>query len=599
MDWSLDSYFSAFDGPDYRQFKSDLNAAFAALRARIEAEEGFEPAGFAGWQAIVLGYEELDRKLTHLSSYLECLTASDAANEAYQREQAAVALFQSELAKLQVQLVGTIGGARHDHFEAFVKRDALADAAFAHRRWREQARHIMSPDEEALAAELEVDGLKAWSRLYDTLSGTLEFTLDHPDGRSEVVPMALRRSMMAHRDRRTRAAAFAGGNRAWQGVERICAAALNGIAGGRLTLVQRRSYRHFLEPAVFAHRMGRASLDALQQALLSRAEVTRRLLRLKARQLGQDAIAWYDLEAPTPGIADADGGTKLEWAECSGRVLAAFERSYPALGNFFRSMLEQRWIDYTPRRGRRPGAFCTTSLLTRESRIFMSLGDSANDIVTLAHEAGHAWHAHVMREQRPLARDYPMTLAESASTFGEMLFIDAMLDEPGVADVVKRKVLDSQLRQAAGFLLDVPMRFEFERRFYEERADGEVAVSRLKALMVEAQRKLFGDALAPGEEDPWFWASKLHFYIADVPFYNFPYTVGFLLSRTLFARFKHEGAAFLPTYEKFLARSGSATCETLAKEVLGADLEAPEFWESAIDSIADIQPRLEAALGTA
>lgn len=596
MDWNLDSYFPAFDGPEYHRFKTDLESALAAVRARIEAQEDLEPAAFAGWEAIVVGYEDVIKRVGHLSSYLECLCAADAANEDYRREYAALALHAAELKKLEVSLVDVLGRARHDQVEAFLKRDALAGAEFSVRRWREKAHKVMPPSEEALAADLEVDGLKAWSRLYDTISGTLEFTLRHVDGREERVPVARRRALMASPDRTVRAAAFSGGNEAWQSVEPICAAALNAMAGARLTLGARRSERHFLEPALYEHRIGMASLSALQEALIARAEVARGMLRVKARRLGVPAVSWHDLEAPTPGVGDV-AGESLTWEQGVARVDAAFSRAYPGLGEFFRAAVDRRWFDQASRRGKRPGAFCTGSEITHESRIFMTWEGAMNDVVTLAHEVGHAWHSHVLRGARSLASSYPMTLAESASTFGEMLLLDGLLEDPDVPASVKLALLDSQAKQAMGFLLDVPARFEFERSFYEERAHGEVAVARLKELMIAAQEKLFGDALVPGGADPYFWASKLHFYIADVPFYNFPYTVGFLLSRALFARFKQEGAAFLPVYEAFLSRSGSATCETLAKDVLGVDLEKAGFWAGAIDSMAPVGEQLRDLLG--
>lgn len=596
MDWDLTSFFPAFGGPEYRRFAKELAATLAAVQARIEAQELFEPAAFAGWEAIVLGYEDAVRRLGHLNAYLECLTAADAAHDEYRREFAGLALHAAELKKIEVALVDVLGRARHDQLVAFLKRDALAGAEFAVRRWREKARRTMTPPEEALAADLEVDGLKAWSRLYDTLSGTLEFTLRHADGREERLPVARRRALMASPDRATRAAAFAGGNEAWRSIESTCAAALNAMAGARLTLSARRGERHFLEPAAFSHRIGLASLEALQEALVERAEVARAMLRLKARRLGLPAIAWYDLEAPTPGVG-AGADAAVTWEQGVAWVEAAFARAYPGLGDFFRAAVSRRWFDHAPRRGKRPGAFCTGSELTHETRVFMTFEGVMNDVVTLAHEVGHAWHAHVLRAARPLASAYPMTLAESASTFGEMLLIDGLLEDPAVPSPLKLALLDSQARQATGFLLDVPARFEFERSFHEERARGEVSAARLAELMVAAQRRLFGDALAPGEEDPLFWASKLHFYIADVPFYNFPYTVGFLLSRALFARFKQEGPDFLPVYEAFLARSGSATCESLAAEVLDVDLERADFWKGAIDSMEPAGRKLEAMLG--
>ncbi len=596
MDWILDSYFPSFNGPEYQRFKVELEQAFSGLRARIEAQdEGLEPGSFAAWQAAVSAFEDLDRRIAHLGSYLGCLTAADSTHEGYRREQAALAHLEAEGAKLEVALIQAFGDARNDHFEAFIKRDALADAAFGLREWRQRSRHIMDVEQEALAAELEVDGLKAWSRLYDNVSGTLEFSIVDADGRRHHVPMSRRRALLAHPDRPTRAAAFEAGNAAWRDVELVCAGALNGIAGTRLTLGHRRNHPHFLEPALVQHRLGQASLTALFSALQAKAEIGRGLLRQKAGRIGIPAVAWYDLEAPTPGTV-AGSGAPLTWEGAVTRVTDAFDRVYPALGRYVREMMARRWVDHSPRPGKRPGAFCTHSLVTGETRIFMSFDGAMNDVVTLAHEAGHAWHAHLMRQLRPLAQRVPMTLAESASTFGEMLLIDGMLEDETLPAEIKRQIIDSQVRQAIGFLLDVPARYLFEHRFHTERAEGEVPVSRLREMMVDAQRQMLGDALAPGCEDPMFWASKLHFYIAEVSFYNFPYTVGYLLTRALFARFKREGAAFLPVYEAFLARSGSTSCEALARDVLGADLESTKFWSDAIESLTDTVERFERLL---
>jgi oligoendopeptidase F len=143
--------------------------------------------------------------------------------------------------------------------------------------------------------------------------------------------------------------------------------------------------------------------------------------------------------------------------------------------------------------------------------------------------------------------------------------------------------LDSRMQDSATFLLNIPMRFFFERAVYEERSQGELSVSRLTALMLDAQRRCYGDCLAEAELDPWFWASKLHFYITRVSFYNFPYTFGYLFSLGLFALAKQAGPAFVPRYEELLRLTGSDTAENVAARCLGIDLTAPDFWQASID----------------
>jgi oligoendopeptidase F len=279
-------------------------------------------------------------------------------------------------------------------------------------------------------------------------------------------------------------------------------------------------------------------------------------------------------------------------------VRSAFGRAYPALRAHFDAMLERRWIQSEPRAGKRPGAYCTGSDLSDEQRVFMTYQGSLGDLSTLAHEVGHAWHAEVMRGTRVLARSYPMTLAETASTFAEALLADGLLADPGSTPEQRALLLGEVAGDGAAFLLDIPTRFRFETKVYEERKAGELPPSRFSELMVETQREVFGDALAEGGEDPCFWASKLHFFIPDVTFYNFPYTFGFLLSRGMYARFLEEGPSFLPRYEQFLRESGSGMAHEVAARSIGRDLESPEFWVSAIDTLRAPTDELESLLGS-
>ena len=402
-----------------------------------------------------------------------------------------------------------------------------------------------------------------------------------PDGKTEKRPISQRRSLMENPDRRVRQAAFEGGNAAWQTVEDVTAAALNAISGTRLTMNRYREVPHFLEVALFQSAISRNTLDAMFEAIFSEIEVGRRILRFRAKAMGVPEVAWFDLGAPLP-FPDV---SPMGWEEGKSLVQGAFARAYPALGGFTQAMFDRRWIDYGPRPGKRAGGFCTGSTIISESRIFMTYNRTMGDTLTLAHEAGHAFHSHVMRELRPFARHYPMTLAESASTFAEMILADGVLSDPDVDDLQKAVVLDSEVGHAGAYLLDIPVRFEFEKALYEERGSGELSVSRLKELMIEKQRAIFGDALRDGGEDPLFWASKLHFYITGVTFYNFPYTFGYLLSRGLFAMFKKEGPDFLPRYERFLQLTGSDNAENVAKRSIDADIEQPDFWVEAIRSL--------------
>ncbi len=590
--WTLESYFPAFDGPEYRAFLAALEADLAKHLEAASTTAPLDATNADTWVQHFLAGENLGARLGHLSSYLGCLGAADAANEAYQSADAKLAQFYAGHSKLTTAVERGFRDATDEAWQAFLADERLADAAHTAGRLRTAAQQRMSAESESLAADLGVDGISAWGRLYDTLTGKMSFELTWPDGKTETVPMSQRRSLLNHADRRVRAATFESSNRVWQANEDTLGAALNAIAGTRHTLYGRRGQDHFLDAPLHDAALSRASLDAMMEAIKTHADVGRRILRLNAKLQGTPTLAWYDLSAPQL----KDTLPTLDWPRATSLVDSAFGAAYPDLQTYFRHMLEHRWIESEKRPNKRAGAFATGSALTREERIYMTFGGTMEDVTTLAHEAGHTWHSHLLNKLRPCAQDYPMTLAETASTFAEKILFDGLLADPNL-EPAQRAFLTSQVvSHAPSYLLDIPVRFAFESAFYAERKHGLVPVSRIKELMVSAQREIFGDILEVGGEDPWFWASKLHFYITELSFYNFPYTFGFLLSSALYQEFKHEGAAFLPRYEKFLSLTGRATCEEVVRQSLGRDLTDPAFWAEAINAINPQVDAYEAAV---
>ncbi|HET7009097.1 MAG TPA: M3 family oligoendopeptidase [Candidatus Binatia bacterium] len=593
MTWDLTSYFREFNCPEMLQFKEAIRLDITALQLTASGLPTLTAPSANGWEDILLRNEDLSRRMSHLGSYIGCLAAADARNEVYQKEEAELTRTRAELAKLRVELLRAFKGADDKTFTEFCARPALAGAQNYLTRLREEACRAMTAEKEILAADLGVDGIQAWGRLYDTVSAKLEFDMVYPDGRRARLPMSQRRSLMEHPDRRVRQAAFAGGNTAWQTVEDTAAAALNAIAGTRLTLNRHRGVDHFLDIALFQAAIGRKTLGAMFEALMANLEIPRRILRLKAQSMGRQTIAWFDLGAPL-ALPDQE---KLSWDKAQSIVAGSFSRAYPALGKFFNDqVIGKNWVDWQPRTGKRPGGFCSSSMLSKESRIFMTFNESLGDMLTLAHESGHAYHGAMMREVRPYARGYPMTLAETASTFGENVLMNGILDDPAVTDSEKARILDIEVGHGAVYLLDIPVRYEFEKSFYEQRAKGPLSVSRLKDLMAATQRHVIGEVLESGGEDSYFWASKLHFYITGITFYNFPYTFGYLLSRGLYAMFKAEGVSFLPTYEEFLRRAGSDTAENVVRQTVGRDIEKVGFWSEAIRSLEEPLGQLQRLL---
>lgn len=566
-DWDLTPFYSERLGSDYQEDRQNF---------RLKLDQALQETDLvkllAQWEGLVSDSE-------HMGSYLTCLRSADGRDQSVGQELASFQSDGSRMRQLEVTLGEKLRQLDDAQLEELLHNPALKDLEYYLKRLRQRALWQMSSELENLSADLDVDGMSAWGRLYDQVAGRLEFQYQNAAGETVTQPMSMKNSLLEDPSPAVRKGVLEGSNRAWQAVEDVAAACLNAISGTRLTLYKRRGIPHFLEPALFDSAIEAATLDSMMGAIAQRYELPRSYLRLKAKILGVAQLGFQDLSAPLPELDH----TQIAWEQAGKMLVEETRAAYPAFSLFCKESLAKNWVDWSPRDGKRPGGYCTGSTRLRESRIFMTYHGAFGDLMTLTHEFGHAWHTHVMNQERPLNTLYPMTLAETASTFAENLLIDALLRSPATTREQRLKLLDTRMERASAFLLNIPSRFLFEKRFYEERAQGEVSVDRLKELMREAQIEAYGDSLDPAQLDSYFWASKLHFYITEVSFYNFPYSFGYLFSLGVYAQAQKRGEAFLPTYEKLLQATGRRTAEQVARENLQVELNQPQFW---LDSLA-------------
>ncbi len=581
MDWDLKSYFSVFNGPTYKAFKAELINTIAALDKRAASLLVAEKPTIGQWETLLLDYEHMQGNFSHISSYVGCLSSADSYNEGYLKEETSLSEIQASLSKLTDKIMRGLGRMDDTIFAQLVARERLEDAGYLLSELRDQSRQRMSEELESLAADLGVTGLSAWSRLYFTTMGNLKFRYSDPENGEQVVPMAQLNSLLSSPSRERRIAAAEGAAVTFTEHQQTYAAALNAISGTRLALNKRRGIEGFLEPSLKQSRIQENTLRALMTAIEDRLPFAREVFNFRNSCMGIEDPGYVDLRAPLP-LGGESGPT---WDEGVALISGAFNSVYPALGSYFDEIIGKRWIDHSPRDNKRPGGFCTGSLATRESRIFMTYKDTLNDVLTLAHEAGHGWHSRILKDQRILAARYPMTLAESASTFAERILTKGVLQDPDYDNAVKLVLLDAEVEHMLAFLLDLPVRFRFEEAVYEQRKNGTLSAGEFCDLMRQTQRRIFGDTLAEGREDPWFWASKLHFYIEGIQFYNYPYTFGYLLSTAYVQRMRDGSDTALNSYENFLAGSGRMSCEQVVKESLGEDITDPNFWAQLIDGL--------------
>ena len=586
--WDLTPFFSALQGEDYAAYVKETEDALADLEYQAQDIQGLEAAA-----EVICFMEKALSRLIHLTAYLECASAEDSASEIAQEELGRVDVLNSIFRRSEIFILEYLRNLSEADFAVLLKSPKLDKAQYYVERMRYEAVHSMSLECESLAADLDITGFRAWERLYETLSGKLNFDIKDSEGKVRTVPMSLKVSLLEDPDPVVRSQTLAASNKAWENIGEVIGACLNNIAGHRLNILKRRGIEHFLDNACFESGLSRKTLDVMMETVSKNYDLPRRYLKLKAKMCGLEHLGFQDLYAPIPGL---DGG-RYTWQEGTDVVVKAFTRFDPKFGEFASKAIADKWVESEVRSGKKPGGFCTSSTELGQSRIFMTYQGNYGDVSTLAHELGHAWHEWQVRDMRHYCHAYPMTLAETASTFAEQLLKDYLLSDDNLDKKRRMSLLSRGLDDMATYLLNIPMRFYFEKSFYEKRSQGELSLSRLKSLMEETQKNVYGDILDSSQLDPWFWASKGHFYITSVSFYNFPYTFGYLFSLGVYSKARREGAEFLPRFRELLRSTGCGTCEKAALDSIGADLEKEDFWLESLSLLRDELSAFEALAG--
>ena len=537
--------------------------------------------------------EEAARLLRNPGAYANCLLSVDSADDRAQALRGRLQAFRKRFAELSEPLAQLLDRAPDEVVEEWLADERTASARFSVEHSRKRRHELLSLEEETLAAGLAEDGIHAWGRLYDQLSGTLSCEVTIGNGR-RTMGLAEASGLMLKPDDALRENAWRAINGAWAEHAEACAAAVNAIAGWRLEMCRRRSRRggrpvHFLDAPLHLNRISRATLDTILGVAAESAPLARRAARLKARAYGKERYGPWDQRAPSPatGTDARDGRGPIRYEEALELIAASYGSVSPQLGDFVRMMAEKRWIEGTVGERKRPGAYCTGFAKSRTPRVYMTYTGGASDVVTLAHEIGHAYHSWVMRDLPDCQRSYGMSLAETASTFGETIVRNALLQRAGSA-AEELAIVWEEAGALVAFILNIPARFDFEKDFCEARAERPLRPAELNEMMIAAWEKWYGDVLA--EPDPLFWASKLHFYISGLSFYNFPYLFGYLFSLGVHARRDELGEDFFPRYVALLRDTGRMTAEDLAARHLGVDLTRPEFWR---ETVAMLESRID------
>lgn len=592
INWDMESVFpGGSDSPELRKKIDTLKEQAQSFKETVENWEwDSDQPEFNRLADVLKKQEALSNGLSESMTFTSGLLSADVTDKK-------AAILTNELGELASSL-NTVGSVLtkklvampEEKWENLLSQEPFSEVAFSLNETREQGKELLSEEEEALISALSNDGFRGWGDHYNSLVATVSVPFEEEDGSiTQLSAGQAQNKMESHPDTEVRHQVLKSWEEAWSENISLFADTLNRLAGFRLANYKAHGVKDYMKRPLEYNRMKKETLDTMWDTINQNKSKVVEYLNRKAQLLGLEKLTWADVEAPL-SIGDYEA-RRYSYDEAAHFIIENFEKFSGRMAELAETAFEERWIEAEDRPGKRPGGYCANLPESGQSRIFMTFSESPNEVSTLAHELGHAFHSHVMRDLPALNRRYAMNVAETASTFAEVLVSDATVRE-ATDKAEKINLLDSKVARAATMFMNIHARFLFETRFYEERKNGLVSDERLNELMVEAQKEAYNDSLSVYH--PTFWASKLHFYSTGVPFYNFPYTFGYLFSMGIYALSQKEGKAFEEKYIALLRDTASMTTENLAQKHLGVDLTQPDFWQEAIDTVlADIDQFME------
>jgi pepF/M3 family oligoendopeptidase len=599
--WDLSNVYAGLESTEFVEAISQARTQLSELDrylSRHQIGRGgpilSKPADLA---EVIDGY--LDRmnallqQSTTLRAYIHSFVATDSYNSTARRGMSELEPVLVRIEQQEVVFRGWIGtvGEQPDRFHAALALEGPArEHAFCLAETLEQSQYLMSEAEEALAAELSLSGIRAWSKLQGTITSQLQVQFEW-DGQKEKLPITVLQNLRTDPDETVRHRAYEAELAAWHGVREPLAACMNSIKGTVNTLNRRRGRTDALHEPLDQARIDRDTLEAMLGAMRESFPAFHRYFRAKARLLGKPALPWWDIFAPV-----GQSEKRYTYAEAKAFILAQFSTFSDRLVSLARRAFDQNWIDAEPRDGKRGGAFCMRLPEVEESRILCNFDGSLDQVLTIAHELGHAYHNECQEGKEPLQRRTPMTLAETASIFNQTVITDALLAQAADSNE-ELVILEGFLSDAAQVIVDIYSRYLFEKEVFEQRAGAELSADDFCEIMLRAQRETYGDGLDLDHLHRYMWAWKPHYYRTDLSFYNFPYAFGLLFGLGLYAIYRERGPDFLPEYDGLLRSSGEGTAADLAAR-FGIDIRQRAFWEASLKIIAQRIERYDGLCGS-
>ena len=572
-EWSLEVYYKGYEDPafaeDFELLQKNAQALETALGQAREQDD------VQGLVTVLEAKEAYAKVLFKLNEYLGLRNSVDTTDGKTLDYIGRLDKINASTAKAQSAMDKYIAGVA-DLEACIAAHPLLTEYAFLLRNTKKKAVHLFSDEMEAMISRMNLTGGNAWSRLFDYLTSTLKVDYD-----GEQITLPAVRNLANDPDGAVRKKAYEAELASYAKIEGSIAYALNNIKSQVRMLAQERGYGSALTMTLDQSDMKRETLDAMFGAMQEYLPAFHKYMRAKAEYLGyHNGLPWFEMLAP---LGRNDKKYTLE--ETKQCLLDSFGQFSKDMADMMERAFDEEWIDFYPREGKVGGAFCCEVSHAGQSRILTNFNGSFDAVDTLAHELGHAYHGTQTCDHRILNRDYPMQVAETASTFNET-HITCLAIAKATGEE-KLALLDNILMNTTQVICDIYSRFLFEDSVFNACEDRFLMPEDLKAMMLDAQKKAYGDGLDPEYMHPYMWACKGHYYSEALSYYNFPYAFGAMLAMGLYSMYLKEGEAFLPKYNKFLHATTVMSVEDTAA-VVGIDLTSKDFWRESLKSFADM-----------
>ena len=571
-EWSLEKLYKGFDDPAFAEDEKKLAELIEKLDAFSKDPQGTPTEVLKTGVGLFRDIEYTASKLFSFASLRQSVNTSDTeASAACGRLYQLTAGIAGPNARLTTYIAGL------EDVDAIIESDPLLkEHSFFLHNIRENSKHILSPETEQAISLYEVSGSGAWSDLQSYLTSIVPV-----EYKGEKTNLSDIRNKAYDPDPEVRKEAYEAEIKAYDRIKDAIAYSLNSIKMEVISRCKLKGYESPLAETLENAHMTRATLDALIGAMVEYLPKFWEYMKAKAKLLGhENGLPWYDLFAPLKG-----NERKFTAEEAKEYLVSLFSGFCKDEADMMARAFDEEWIDFYPREGKVGGAFCSEIYALGESRVLTNFDGMLGDVITLAHELGHAFHNFNLKDNSILNLDVSMPMAETASTFNEVVAMNAAIAEEK-DPTARRALIESQLMDANQIICDIYSRYLFETAVFENRESEFMFADDLCKIMLDAQQKAYGDGLDPEIKHPFMWVCKSHYYSGGLSFYNFPYAFGGLFARGLYAKYLREGESFVPMYRNMLKASGSMSVEDAAK-LAGVDTTDKEFWKASLQILAD------------